>query len=429
MESASNLESDAADSQSRILNLPPELRNSIWAAVVAMDLQLIHKENVNSLRRTLTILKLLHVNKQVNDEATAVFRERSILNFISSDRAIRLLGYRFGVSTYNTHTPRVFPRPRIILKIAHLSVLPPKRTATTSGMHGLVGRRSVLYYNLTNVNEWVSSMPRMAELLRGIRWCKVELRTLEIPASLLFNASIVRLLRRLRGITLHLAFIPETEATAFEKLSLEEANEGVNEEVKEEDPHLAQELKWLGESADISLVLPIYESSRAVVPTALAPFSRFAAALRREVASTEAHSISVSQAQKDQPLWIDFDVDRNINPTTAPNGLSAPLSGWYLYVAHEPGICCLQQTSGPTPALPLRRKNLRRCRHEEWKLRVAQGDGCSCHVCTGKRIWKLQHARRDVLRQMGIDGVVIKAKASGSSMPPFHRCSRTFRRM
>ena len=132
--------------------------------------------------------------------------------------------------------------------------------------------------------------------LSTVRSKRIGLCSLEILAALLFNISVVRPLGRLRDINLHLAFI--SERTKLKDLTLNEKE------------RLQPSRKWLGETGDIDIVLPIYESPSEIDPIAMAPLVRLADAIRREVASTEPIPISISQLQIDPPLWIEFDSDR-----------------------------------------------------------------------------------------------------------------------
>jgi hypothetical protein len=52
----------------------------------------------------------------------------------------------------------------------------------------------------------------------------------------------------------------------------------------------------------------------------MVPLARFGVAIRREVASTEPITLSISQLTTDSSLWIECDSDH----TAATNGLSPP---------------------------------------------------------------------------------------------------------
>jgi hypothetical protein len=149
-----------------------------------------------------------------------------------------------------------------------------------------------LYCSGTHPDAWRGVRRGMASLLSTSRleqdW------TSFLAVALLFDISVVRPLRRLRGIiNLHLAFI--SERTKLEDLTLDEG--------KRPPPSR----KWLDETGNTDIVLPIYGSPYEMDPIAMVPLARFGVAIRREVASTEPITLSISQLTTDPSLWIECD--------------------------------------------------------------------------------------------------------------------------
>jgi hypothetical protein len=105
--------------------------------------------------------------------------------------------------------------------------------------------------------------------------------------------------------------VQETETTGLENLSLKDDPKDVST--------LPLNWKWLGEMADTNLVLPVYESSDATVPVAIAPFSRFTDAIRREAASAEPPPVSVSQARRIRRFGLTS--NEEIHPCRSPRAV------------------------------------------------------------------------------------------------------------
>jgi hypothetical protein len=393
MELDSSQDVGGAGDDCQFLSLPRELRDAIWVIVVTEDVAGI------SPQRYLTTLNLLLVNRQVRDEITDLFCARDVLYFKSSLNVAILLLYW---SLHEDHLAWIVQQPhsrsRTFLKIGNLSILPDRSLSSSrddSGdWHHIFGTRTNVYCRSADSSGWRYVTLGLDQLLPIIQYRKMGLRSLEIIATLLLNASTVRLLRRLRGVDLHAAFIPEPT------LPLKEST------------RLPQQREWLGETGDTDIVLPIYESPNATEPIAVAPFARFVAAIRREVASATPLPIGVSNVQKNTPLWIEFDS----HEAAANNGLSPPSSGWYRYVSRDPGVCCLECASVPEPSPP-QRKQLRRRRRDIAKLSAAL-KGCT-YLCFVAWDWRVHRARAKFIRRTNVQGVVIKAEAVLKKLPGF----------
>ena len=369
----------------KLLSLPRELRDAIWGLVLNDFI-----ETTFSSRNPVAFYLLL-ANRQIREEVTTASAETATLNFKTNydvNKFQRLLYSRSAQSS-------------IFLKLRHISVL-PMRTLYSSGpnrseWHHAVGSKSALNLSSADWKGWHNVTLELTRLLRLIRLKKVELRTLEIPATALLNVSIVRQLRRLRGVTLHFAF--ESEVIALEQLNLDG------------NAQLGRQRGWLGEDGDVDILLPIYESSRAMEnselrplkrfkPIAMVPFASFTDAIRRDAASTDVHSINV---QQDVPLWIDFEANGSVDD----NGMSPPTSNWYIYSCRDPGVLCLEQTTAPDPPMSPRRKQLRRSRHDLAKALRAL-EPCRCHDCCTVRNWNVESARAAWIERSGIKGVLVK---------------------
>jgi hypothetical protein len=295
-----------------LLNLPRELRDDIWNTVVDGDLATI--TSLQPVHVPLVTPCLLLVSRQVRDEIVSIFLARRLF-FKSPGRVAR---------TLDIACPRWSPGcglchlTHMAVMVGHLSVIPERRPWGTwrnnSTWYQEISRWSTLFCSGTYPDAWRSAEGGMATLLFIIRVKEIPIRSLEIPVAFLFNISVVRQLRRLRDIDLHLAFI--SEQVKLKDFSLDKSG------------HVLLRREWLDETGDIDIVLPIYESPRTTEPVAVAPLASLAAAIRREVASTEPIPFGISQLQKDTPLWIEF--ERNRVPATG--ALCPPSSGWYRYV-------------------------------------------------------------------------------------------------
>lgn len=180
-----------------------------------------------------------------------------------------------------------------------------------------------------------------------------------MSAILLFSIRIVRQLRRLRGVDLHFGFI-EDETELPDRVLTHEDKE--------------YPVKWLAETADTKIILPIYKTEFDIEPVSVASLSCLVIAIRREVASREdirqAIRADQNQVDSDPPLWIDFDdesiaITKSIIETYPGASLSQPASGWYRYSARNPGVACLEMAEAPLFREPLKRKMLKRQR-QEW---------------------------------------------------------------
>lgn len=358
-----NKSSSPTEHDFRIFLLSRELRDKIWATVIRNDIAFIEEELAlhassvynynNNFYRQPTFFNLFLVNRQVKDEVTAVCCQRNVFSFKSTTVAIILLGRRlFSRGNGYMHGTS----PAIFLNVGHVSVLPERRLYTnrlpdgSSSWFYEIGRRSTLYFSTTCPDSWRNADSGMTYLCRTIRLQRMKLRSLEIPAAFCLNISVVRALRRLRNVVLNFAFVPES--TMLEGLSLEEGTT------------IEGRRKWLGETGDTDIVLPIYETNRATEPVSAASFACLLAAISREVASIEPIPVSVNQAHVNPPLWMDF----SRHQMAADNDLLPPSSGWYKYVAHDPGVCCLERTSPPTQHLLPKRKQLKHCRREMGRM-------------------------------------------------------------
>lgn len=372
-----------------LLKLPPELRALIWTSLVASDIEeqvLLRVKYGHWPVRPLTSLNLRLVSRQLKDEVTTTFYVNTIY-LQSSEAASGLLGHRMfarsKASMYSTN-------PAIIFKARHVSLLPNRplyRNKLADGSlvwYYKIDRRSTLYFSSACPDGWRNTDGEMAYFIRMIRTRGIHIRSLEIPALFCLHGSVVRNLRRLREVALHFAFIPES--TKPEELTLEEG------------PTPEHRREWLGETGDTDIVLPVYETNTAILPVAVVPFASFLAAIRREAASREPIPIPDYPTRTSPPLWIDLDD----NYIAASNSLSPPSSGWFKYVVRDPGVCCLEQTSPPTPLPPLRRKELKLYRREMWQRRH--------RIDFIVRRDQVDIPRIHSIKQNGIRGVIIKEK-------------------
>ncbi|KIM97554.1 hypothetical protein OIDMADRAFT_32531 [Oidiodendron maius Zn] len=411
----SNPELEGTGSVLNLFNLPHELRDSIWTLVVAEDVLtisssaeasgLLQPRSTLQTLQTLTTFSLLLVNRQVNNEITAVFCNGAIFEFNSNATVSRLLGYQLSYSS-----PRLMltplPCPRIFEKIGHLSIVPSRRLYHNKDIHGSpvwhyeIKRATALFCSVSRPDGWRNVEAGMAQLLRGIRLRKMNLRSLEIPAALLFNVTVVRQLRLLRGVNLHFLFIIENPTIG--------ASTSQRDSSKQRNPKWIR--KWVDETGDTDLALPIYEMHYAIEPIAIAPFGSLVAAIRREAASTAPRPISVSEALMDPPLWVEFDAKHTIDTT----GLSPPISGWYTYISRDPGVCCFEQTTAPTPAVPAMRKEQKRCRREMGKLKSSVRPWS--RESNWERMQNIDLPRVTVIRQQGIGAIIKCRRSRGQSL-------------
>jgi hypothetical protein len=208
----------------------------------------------------------------------------------------------------------------------------------------------------------------------------MRLRSLEMAAVLLLNVSLVRRLRRLRGVELHFAFVPE-------------------------DDGQGSGLEWLAETGHTDIVLPVYETQEDTRPVSAVPLSCLAAAIRKEVAGTEdapSRPHAVPTAEVDLPFYIDVAEGGNV----AVGGLPAPSSGWYRYSGRDPGIACLEKSQEPSPQATLPRKMRKRQQQQLGRRCATEG---SFHMSRGpKRTRDVDKQRALVLSRMHLPGVVVK---------------------
>lgn len=393
---------EKSQEESKLLGLPRELRDVVWTLLVQQYMTIMWHSYPSEFKD----LNLLHVNRQIAEETIAIFREKRIFNFKQPFRVARLIGewrrrspYR-PRSNYGLRPDFRCSAPSLFLRIGHLSIIPE---STLWGPHPdepwwpvPAGSESTLPCTSTNSRGWHNVDVGMTYVLGIIRTKGMELRSLEIPATCLFNISLVRSLRRLRGIKLHLAFTaPET---AIEALSLQDGTQWKTA------------WQWLGETGDTDIILPVYDSQAAVEPAAMAPFALFAGAVRDEVAQPASSSITMDQITKNPPLCIML---RSEHKASKDSLSSQPHPEYYRYVARDPGICCLERTIAPNPDIrPLRKQLQRHRKNVAQALRVSEGapSQCHCSSCMAVKGHKVEMARADVIRSEGIKGVVVKSE-------------------
>ncbi|KAL7913572.1 hypothetical protein GGI35DRAFT_437878 [Trichoderma velutinum] len=375
-----------ARSKLTIFDLPRELRDEIWILILLHDMRLLSGQHMPSdiyktpkeSRQHLTVFNLLLVSRAVKREIKVAFRKRCIFTFHTSTLLLSLLEYGCSswggsklLSDYRRTT--YTPTPRIFFEMGHVSIFPngPVNTCRRrddSFMWLSNGsRKRKMYSHAAHPPGWKTLDPGAGRLLDFIHKSPLKLRSLEMSAILLLNIRVVRQLRRLRGVDLHFAFIPEETELPDRMLAIEDKKYPV---------------KWLAETADTHIVLPIYKTESDVDPVSVAPLSRLVIAIRREVASSKAVSRAIhgdeNQVDKDPPLWIDFD-DESIVTTKdviaryTRASLLQPTSGWYRYSARNPGVISLEMAEEPRPREPLKRKMLKRQR-QEWGRRTLEDD-------------------------------------------------------
>lgn len=400
-----------ARSNLTIFSLPRELRDEIWVLVVSHDMRLlsglytpvdIYKTPKES-RQVLTVFNLLLVSKAVKIEITAIFRKRRIFTFHTSSFLRYLLEY--GDSSWGRSARRPDFCPRILFAMGHVSIFSHgtvcadwrRDDATKYLICG--GKWRKIYYSIAHPPGWNTIDPGARRLLQFIHQSPMKLRSLEMSAILLFKVRAVRELRRLRGVDLHFAFIPE---------GTKPQDQDQGQEASQQDE--PQAIKWLAETADTNIILPIYETPSDIKPVSVAPLSCLAIAIRREAASSEAvtpRAVAFVQDQVDPPLWIEFDdggkaVTESI--TTAYPSLSPPTSGWYKYSARDPGVACLEKAQRPLCYEPLKRKMLRRQRQEKGSRYAGTGP----HFYQGiDRTKNLDLKRANTIYGMGLQDIVV----------------------
>ncbi|KAL7954216.1 hypothetical protein V8C34DRAFT_30099 [Trichoderma compactum] len=371
-----------AQSKLTIFDLPRELRDEIWILIVSHDMRLVSGQHVPSdiyetpkeSRRHLTMFNLLLVSKVVKREIQDAFRKRCIFTFHTSTLLLFLLedghsswGGSKLLSDYRGTT--YTPTPKILFEMGHVSIFPNgpvntcRRRDNSFRWCSNGSRRRKMYSHAARPPGWKTLDPGAVRLLSFMHNSPLKLRSLEMSAILLLKIRLVRQLRRLRGVDLHFAFIPEEIELPDNELAIEDKK---------------YPAKWLAETADTNIVLPIYKTESDVDPVSVAPLSRLVIAIRREVASSKAVSRAVrgdeNQVDKDPPLWIDFDDEsiattKDIIATYTNASLLPPTSGWYRYSARNPGVISLEMAEEPRPREPLKRKMLKRQR-QEWAART-----------------------------------------------------------
>lgn len=388
-----------------LFDLPRELRDEIWSLSIAGGIELPSEQAdlriydcLMPTRQRLTIFSLPQVNKKVKQETTHVIRNRLLLSLSSSVTANQLLVQ--GASFWGQDG-----QFRAKLRdIRHVSII-PRRTIHSKRYRFLshsflatLGQQRIIHCSSEHPHGWRNFDAYMARFLRSVGGGQVKLRSLEIPAALLLNVSVVRWLRKLRDIDVHFAFVPEG-----------------NSDVVDDDDMLqgllvqntAQRSKWvrLAETGDTDIVLPIYKTPLDTTPVALAPLSCFAAAIRREVRSTSPplpRPVGVSAAEVSPPLWIDFDQGKII--TT--EHLLPPSPGWYRYSARDPGVVCLEMCGPPPLPQEPRRHEMRQKRKEMGRQDLAQGSFYPGRAM--ERLSQVDLPRARVIQRMGIQGAIIK---------------------
>ncbi|KAL6700210.1 hypothetical protein J3F84DRAFT_345468 [Trichoderma pleuroticola] len=367
-----------AQSKLTIFDLPRELRDEIWILIVSHDMRLLSGQHMpcdiyktpEESRRHLTVFNLLLASKVVKREIKDAFRKRCIFTFHTSTLLLSLLKYggsSWGGSKLLSDDWRTTytPTPKIFFEMRHVSIFPngPVNTYQRRDDSFLWcsngSRRRKMYSHAARPPGWKTLDPGAARLLNFMHKSSLKLRSLEMSAILLFHIRAVRQLRRLRRVDLHFAFIPEEIELPDNVLAIEDKKYPV---------------KWLAETADTNIVLPIYKTESDVDPVSVAPFSCLVIAIRREVASSKVSSRAIrgdgNQVDKDPPLWIDFDDEsiattKDIIATYTKASLLPPTSGWYRYSTRNPGVISLEMAEEPILREPLKRKMLKRQR-QEW---------------------------------------------------------------
>ncbi|KAL7949210.1 hypothetical protein V8C42DRAFT_313632 [Trichoderma barbatum] len=365
-----------AQSSLTIFSLPRELRDEIWVLVVSHDMRLLSGRHMpleiyktpSQSRRHLTVFNLLLVSRAVKREVTTTFRKRYTFTFHTSTLLRILLEH--GISSWGCSKPSSEFLvnssnlcPSIFFKMGHVSIFPNgpvyasrRRDDAFSWLRD-GSRKRKMHDSTAHPPGWKTLDPGARRLLSFMHKSPMKLRSLEISAVLLFSIRAVRQLRKLRGVDLHFAFISEESKLRDKVLAIEDE---------------VRTVKWLAETADTNIVLPIYKTQTDEYPISVAPLSCLVVALRREVASkkdTAPRVFSPNEMQEDLPFWIDFDdgsraATESIIATCTKVSLSQPTSGWYRYSKRNPGVACLEMAQQPLPCEPLKRKMLKRQRQE-----------------------------------------------------------------
>ncbi|KAK0758713.1 hypothetical protein N5P37_009112 [Trichoderma harzianum] len=368
-----------AQSKLTIFDLPRELRDEIWIQIVSHDMRLISGQHMPSeiyktpeaSRRHLTVFNLLLVSRAVKREIINTFRKRCIFTFHTSTLLLSLLEYgssSWGGSKLLPHSHGASysptPAPKIFFEMGHVSIFPNgpvnacRRRDDSFLWCSNGSRRRKMFIHAAHPPGWKTLDPGAARLLNFMHKFPLKLRSLEMSAILLLNIRVVRQLRRLRGVDLHFAFISDEIELPDNVLAIEDKKYPV---------------KWLAETADTNIVLPIYRTESDIDPVSVAPLSCLVIAIRHEVASSRVVSRFIrgdeNQVDDNPPLWIDFDDEslertKYVIATYTEASLTQPTSGWYRYSTRNPGIICLEMAEEPRPRGPLKRKMLKRQRQE-----------------------------------------------------------------
>ncbi|KAL6819324.1 hypothetical protein J3E69DRAFT_342240 [Trichoderma sp. SZMC 28015] len=368
-----------AQSKLTIFDLPRELRDEIWIQIVSHDMRLISGQHTPSdiyktpeaSRRHLTVFSLLLVSRKVKREIRDAFRKRCIFTFHTSTLLLSLLENGWSSWGGSKHLPDSpfagyirTPTPKIFFEMGHVSIFPNgpvnacRRRDDSFVWCSNGSRRRKTFMHAAHPPGWKTLDPGATQLLNFMHKFPLKLRSLEMSAILLLNIRVVRQLRRLRRVDLHFAFISDEIELPDHVLAIEEKKYPV---------------KWLAETADTNIVLPIYRTESDVDPVSVAPLSCLVIAIRHEVASSRVVSRFIrgdeNQVDENPPLWIDFD-DKNLASikgviaTYTKASLTQPTSGWYRYSTRNPGVICLEMAEEPRPRGPLKRKMLKRRRQE-----------------------------------------------------------------
>ncbi|OAQ60529.1 hypothetical protein VFPPC_06662 [Pochonia chlamydosporia 170] len=407
--------SQTATSGLTIFSLPREIRDDIWTQIVSHDMILLSGEHHTAsiyiwperYRPALTIFNLLLVSKAIKNEITNTFRQRYKFAFQNSAVLRHLLEHGYS---YWGRSPQYGACPRVFFTMGHLSIIPRKKITSNSYIrHPKIlppnkgQEKRTLWCSSGHPHGYWGLDGDMESLLKYIHKSPMKLRSLEIPAALLFNVRIVRQLRRFRGVDLHFAFVPEA---MMPKAS----------NVQHDTGHQHRTVKWLAENGDADIVAPVYETQSDTTPIAVVPLRCIATAIRREVASRDlvpSRPSAVPQAEVDPPLWIECDEASQL--TSTMSSLSPPTSGWYRYSGRDPGVVCLEKCTGP-PFLraPLKRKMLKRQR-QEWGRQCAEYK--PFHFVRAPERERTDTHRRWVIVEMGLQGVVVKHEWSRDRVP------------
>lgn len=401
----------------KLLALPRELRDDIWALVVSSYLDHLHTIRDGYKGRN-EFHKLLVLNRQINQEIQDTFRNARIFNFTN---ALDILW------CHQIHRGYCYGHHRAFKSLAmagHISILPNRVNVDQTVGHPSRAvrwrskaldesvRTSALFLGARSDGRWRgwhNVHTGLVEVLRLLTRSNGSLRSLELPAIMLLNIRVVRPLRRLRGVELRLAIVDDIE---FVPGGLD------TEGRRAEHIGLLKERKWLGQNGEVNFQLPVYESETSTVPFGFAPLSSLANAIRTEAAGMDKPFSNSGGMHRDCPLYLDFSTTK---PSTTPDvDALLPTSGWYRYLAHDPGICCLEKATAPLPTVanerPPRRKALRRAQRERMKMRDATYS-CACIGCRLNRVSETEEQRIKYLLANETMGCVLKGGARLKSGP------------